>query len=68
MTGFYDDGSHPLGQVFRDSVGNIYGTDSVGGDGFGTVFKINYEAGPSRSFTASRICRTGENTWAGLLS
>ena len=66
MTGFYDDGSQPLGQVFRDSVGNIYGTDSVGGDGFGTVFKIN-SSGTEQVIYSFKNLSDGENPWAGLL-
>jgi uncharacterized repeat protein (TIGR03803 family) len=35
------DGEGPLGGVIRDSAGNLYGTTQVGGNGWGTVFKVD---------------------------
>lgn len=66
MTGFYDDGSQPLGQLFRDAAGNLYGTDSAGGDGFGTVFKIS-SSGTEQVIYSFKNLSDGANPWAGLL-
>jgi uncharacterized repeat protein (TIGR03803 family) len=34
-------GADPTGTLIEDAAGNLYGTTSAGGDGFGVVFKIN---------------------------
>src|ERR1035441_3236450 len=34
-------GANPNGGVIRDSAGNLYGTTSAGGTGYGVVFKVN---------------------------
>jgi uncharacterized repeat protein (TIGR03803 family) len=45
LTRYYDftggaDGSAPTANVILDSAGNVYGTASAGGEGYGTVFKL----------------------------
>ncbi len=35
------DGADPTAALIADTAGNLYGTTSAGGDGFGVVFKIN---------------------------
>jgi uncharacterized repeat protein (TIGR03803 family) len=35
------DGQFPLAGLIRDSKGNLYGTTSAGGEGYGTVFKVD---------------------------
>lgn len=36
------DGGYPMGNLLRDSAGNLYGTASLGGTlGFGTLFKVD---------------------------
>jgi uncharacterized repeat protein (TIGR03803 family) len=48
-TGEY--GSAPLGAVSFDPHGNLYGTTSLGAQGFGTVFRLNLDSRTSRSFS-----------------
>jgi len=38
---FSTDGSSPNGKLVGDSAGNLYGTASLGGLGYGVVFKLN---------------------------
>ncbi len=66
MTGFYDDGSQPLGQLFRDAAGNLYGTDSAGGDRFGTVFKVDSKGSETVLYSFKNLS-DGANPWSGLL-
>jgi uncharacterized repeat protein (TIGR03803 family) len=66
MTGFYDDGSQPLGQLSRDADGNLYGTDSGGGDGFGTVFKVNSKGSETVLYSFKNLS-DGADPWSGLL-
>lgn len=41
FTGHDFDGSWPYSGLIQDSAGNIYGTTSEGGQGYGTVFEFN---------------------------
>lgn len=34
------DGSGPMGNLIRDAAGNLYGTTNIGGNGYGTVFRL----------------------------
>ncbi len=65
MTGFYDDGSQPLGQLSRDAAGDLYGTDSAGGDGFGIIFRIDSK-GSEHILYSFKNLSDGENPWSGL--
>jgi len=35
------DGAHPTGELLRDAKGNLYGTTTSGGAGYGVVFKVD---------------------------
>src|ERR1019366_8160567 len=50
------DGAQPVGGLTVDQAGNLYGTASAGGAGYGTVFKLTHKhsawtLGPLYSFT-----------------
>lgn len=40
FTGGSKDGGNPVANVMRDGLGNLYGTTSSGGNGFGVMFKL----------------------------
>jgi len=70
------DGAYPYGGLVQATDGNLYGTTSAGGTGYGTVFKIN-PATTSPTSTVLRPlhyfcsdepgCTDGENPYAGLV-
>ena len=45
------DGSTPVGDLVRDTAGNLYGTTQFGGIGFGTVFKVSSAGAHSTLWT-----------------
>ena len=60
------DGANPMGELVRDSAGNLYGTTKLGGLGFGVVFKVAAAGGETAlySFTGSG---DGAGPQAGLV-
>jgi uncharacterized repeat protein (TIGR03803 family) len=70
------DGKHPYGGLVRDAAGNMYGTTQkgggngcLGGNGCGTVFKIDAAGNYTRlySFTGPRTNGDGSDSHAGLI-
>jgi uncharacterized repeat protein (TIGR03803 family) len=59
------DGDQPHGGLVMDSAGNLYGTTSEGGYGYGTVFKIN-AAGTETILYDIGASFDGEYPYAGL--
>jgi uncharacterized repeat protein (TIGR03803 family) len=45
------DGANPIGDLVRDSAGNLYGTTKLGGKGFGVVFKVGATGGESALYS-----------------
>jgi uncharacterized repeat protein (TIGR03803 family) len=60
------DGANPVGDLVRDSAGNLYGTTKLGGNGFGVVFKVGATGGETTlySFTGGK---DGAGPVAGLV-
>jgi uncharacterized repeat protein (TIGR03803 family) len=61
------DGSHPVSGLVQDSAGNFYGTTATGGQGFGTVYKLDSSGALTvlYSFTGGN---DGSSPFAGLAS
>jgi uncharacterized repeat protein (TIGR03803 family) len=60
------DGSHPTGRLIFDAHGNLYGTTYLGGQGCGTVFKIDTS---NRETVLYSFCSGGDGLYpaAGLI-
>ena len=61
------DGSNPEAVLLRDSVGNLYGTTSAGGSGYGTVFKLDSNNKETTLYTFTGAADGGQ-PMAGLVS
>ena len=57
------DGSNPAAGLAMDAAGNLYGTASTGGNGYGTVYKLTHRevVGHSARFTSSVVGRMGRH-------
>jgi hypothetical protein len=51
------DGQQPTGSLIADAAGGLYGTTSVGGAGYGTVFKLTPPAAGRTTWTESVLYR-----------
>jgi uncharacterized repeat protein (TIGR03803 family) len=54
------DGAEPIGGLILDSAGDLYGTTSIEGGGYGTVFQITFGNG-GWTFTTLHTFPTGKN-------
>jgi uncharacterized repeat protein (TIGR03803 family) len=45
------DGANPVGDLVRDSAGNLYGTAKLGGKGYGVVFKVGAAGGETTLYS-----------------
>src|SRR5207244_8943029 len=61
------DGSNPEAGLLRDAVGNLYGTTSAGGSGYGTVFKLDSNDKETTLYTFTGAADGGQSM-AGLVS
>lgn len=66
------DGANPIAGLISDANGALYGTTTVGGSGFGTVFKLTPPVPPATSWTKTVLHSfrdsgtDGAGPWAGL--
>jgi len=65
-------GGEPMAPVIVDDQGNVYGTASIGGNNFGTVFEISPHSGHWKpamlyNFCGRNQCSDGINPYAGLV-
>ena len=62
------DGSLPLGGLVADASGNLYGTTSAGGGGYGTVFKVTPGGTETVLHSFSGGSNDGAKPTAGLIA
>lgn len=66
-TGECSDGSEPLAGLTTDSSGNLYGTTSFGGLGYGTVFELNSSYQVLYEFCSQTNCTDGAVPYAPVI-